>query len=91
MDDNRTHVGWIILGMAIALPLTYIGSYYALVQHRAMADPWHGPGEPTYRVGGQIAEIVFLPMHSVDRHVRPGYWEGATEGWTSYPPLGHDH
>lgn len=30
--------------------------------------------QPTYRAGGELATLLFRPMHALDRAVRPGTW-----------------
>lgn len=54
----------------------YVGTYLANVKTRTLASsgipPW--AKVPEYRVGGNLAELVFQPLHRCDRQIRKDYW-----------------
>ena len=56
-------VGFIVLTVGL-----YAGSYYALVDRTIV---WG----PPYKFGGNAAKIIFVPIHKLDRLIRPQYWE----------------
>lgn len=65
-----------ILGILLA---AYLASYLVLCR-----GPWElnlsifeGQSVPipaSYRYGGRWAEVVYSPLHRLDRRLRPGYW-----------------
>ena len=73
--------------LTLAALLLYVGIYYATVE--PTLDPWHGTVTyPTYfppfaeripvsvldRID-RIAGVVFIPVHTIDRRLRPATWE----------------
>jgi len=66
--------------IALWLPvllLMYVSGYYASVRpHYGFVSgigPW--PLQPEYDVGGAASEVLFYPIHQLDRVIRPRYWE----------------
>ena len=73
MPKPRTNAGWpaVILIAVVALPVGYMGAYYAMVE-RVFLE--YG-STPNYRVEGDAISVLFEPAHWVDRNVRPSYWD----------------
>jgi hypothetical protein len=78
----------VVFGFVAAL-LIYVGCYYLLLKSGryvtnagkgmlSRAQPIYrfvGPGEP-YDAVGFAAEVMFAPIHEIDRLARPGAWPG---------------
>lgn len=72
---------WIVGALACAG--LYAGAYLALLNPEKMVmcvcggtgRPWDRI--PNYRWKSPVAEGVFLPIHRIDRIIRPWYWSGA--------------
>lgn len=57
----------------------YAATYFALLNPtiyttESAAGIGVGYREADYRAGGNVSRIVFVPIHSVDRAIRPDYW-----------------
>ncbi|HVV99701.1 MAG TPA: hypothetical protein VHB77_05155 [Planctomycetaceae bacterium] len=77
----KEHTGWWPLGVLAVLTVfgLYVAAYYATVQpglslgsrrdtlHTLTYQPHYG------RLGG-AGELLFRPVHLVDRQLRPAYW-----------------
>jgi hypothetical protein len=78
MNDRRSNAAPIAVAVLLALPLSYVGSYLALVQRVNMGplfasvDPFPVPA--TYRLGGESAKQFYAPANWADRRVRRAYW-----------------
>jgi hypothetical protein len=68
------------LSVLAAIPLLYVVSYFVLVKaERPRNVALSGPGpfpirNPTYHLGGSVAQVVFSPIHAVDKQLRPMHW-----------------
>ncbi len=57
----------------------YAASYLLLLNpifcvtegHLGLGNGYH---EADYRFGGEASQIIFAPIHSLDRMIRPDYW-----------------
>jgi hypothetical protein len=74
-----------VLGVAVvAAALLYVALYYATVDYAVFELRVVGDGDPIlnfepvadYRFGGKAARMVFLPIHEIDRKLRPSVWSG---------------
>lgn len=79
------HANKILAAMVVAVALAYVGLYYATVEYAELefriADsgskiPTFKP-EATYRFGGRAAQLIFCPIHELDRRLRPWTWDEA--------------
>lgn len=86
----RRHMAVAIL-VCTAAVLLWVGAYYAMVGQTSTAvtgiGPWEVPLEPRYRYGGNAAEWLFFPVHSIDRRLRPDTWVIRGEPGRGFPPL----
>lgn len=80
MEAKRTSGVWIVAAVLISLPVLYLLTYLATVgRTRTLADAFaEHPHEATYHLFilplGDIGASVFKPANSVDRKVRPSFW-----------------
>jgi hypothetical protein len=84
--SERTQSGLATLAVSTVLLslVLYPVSYAVLVKpHPVYLRTVSLSGVPTlercadYRLGGAVAESIFAPLESLDRRLRPAYWEGA--------------
>ncbi len=73
MTGRRLKITIWIAALA-AVPLLYVGSYLALVR-RNEEGLQYIPMQPDYGDVPRIVPWIFGPIHSIDRKVRPDYWE----------------
>jgi hypothetical protein len=59
----------VVLAVAV-LFVGYVVGYYALPTPIFQGSM----GYPHYRAGGEISSQVFMPIHRLDRRLRPDYW-----------------
>ena len=66
----------IVFFNVLLIPLFfYSSSYYLLVQKEPEPlAPLHHNVD-TYRFGGVFSKFFFLPIHCLDRRIRPNYWK----------------
>jgi hypothetical protein len=64
------------LGVVVLVAAIYVGSYYAMLDHRfvCMAIPG-SEAIPIYRFWHESSDRFFGPAHELDRMIRPGYWK----------------
>jgi hypothetical protein len=43
------------------------------------------PSFDHYRIGGSISKVVFWPLETLDRRMRPGTWKESPNGWGVFP------
>jgi hypothetical protein len=80
MEKKRNH--WSALaGMTAALGLlpAYVGAYYANVHDTKMFgllsdEPTGRFISPQYCVAQTASEVLFYPIHQIDRTLRPDHW-----------------
>jgi hypothetical protein len=78
MNDRRTNAAPIAIAVLLAVPLLYVGSYFALVEVSDGAilntdNEWAWVEK--YRVGTIAARVIYKPLNWVDRQLRPSYWQ----------------
>jgi hypothetical protein len=75
MKTDRSPIVPLVVATAILLGMAtiYVGSYFALLQVEPNAYSF-GRKYANYRFGGRISAIVFFPLESIDRAVRPSLW-----------------
>jgi hypothetical protein len=87
MDEKRTSLVPFAVALLLALPMLYVGSYYALVQvYGTRGQDFLGGIEnpaslelvttpfPRYRLMGDKGKTFFAPIHRLDRMIRPQTW-----------------
>jgi hypothetical protein len=57
----------------VTLLAGYVGLYYATVSPR---HAWALPTLPDYGAAQPVAEVLFWPVHRIDRKLRPEAWKG---------------
>ena len=74
---------WVLAAITLTIPLLYVAAYLAIVRTTLdgglsykcwSADPEDMRCAPYYAVEGELSEILFYPLHLVDRTLRPRYW-----------------
>ena len=79
LSDERKRGGWGAVAAAVmCLFVAYVGGYFTivvptpiLIESTSVAfTTW----EPEYRAGGRFAEVLFGPIHKLDRKLRPNVW-----------------
>ncbi|MCC7422722.1 MAG: hypothetical protein IT428_20775 [Planctomycetaceae bacterium] len=88
--SERKKSPWLTVAIAtcvvLALTGAYVGSYYATVTPTPIelelgGSPSGSPGIPFVAdfyeipIDPGMAETLFAPIHSLDRHMRPNIWE----------------
>jgi hypothetical protein len=71
MEEKRSNAIAALVAILLLAPCLYLGSYYALVQRRIISADVGA----RYRVGGEVARVLFEPMHRLDRWLRTEYWD----------------
>jgi hypothetical protein len=98
MRRESPWVAAILCAVLILLPIVYCGSYFLLVE--VVYVPF-APNDGTtitltheagYRRAEMVAKPLFLPMHWIDRRLRPETWRDSSlhelgGEWRSYPPM----
>lgn len=74
MDGKLARFVAVAMVVVLMLPVIYAGAYLALVERPRLADPYF-PKSARYRLGGEFSETFFAPLNSMDRQLRPSYWE----------------
>ncbi|QDU30979.1 hypothetical protein ETAA8_61320 [Anatilimnocola aggregata] len=68
----------IVAIVLLLLPVLYVGSYFALVEHVPIRAMYQGHEVTVfvsgYRGCGPYAVLFFWPLEQIDRTVRPGAW-----------------
>ncbi len=87
---RRISRGWSRLLVAVLVIAVYVSSYFILVEKGPSLSlsanpPYSFRQTPKYRVGGEVASVVYSPAHWVDRRIRQQYWQDL--GWIEYPNL----
>ena len=63
------------LVFALVLGILYVGAYYYMVKPTLLPPPAGAasgtPWQPVYRAGTPFCRIIFRPIHTVDRRLRP--------------------
>ena len=61
--------------------LLYAASYLLLLQPQEYGltglGVYYYKRVPAYRQGGSVTSSVLLPLHLLDRQIRPSYWKGS--------------
>jgi len=75
---SRYSARWIVL-LILCLPCAYLAGYLLLLDPMAVLDKSAGGigvghREANYRAGGSASRVLFAPIHSVDRLIRPDHW-----------------
>lgn len=71
--------------LAVLLPVAYVGLYYGMIKYNKFSQQierlsdGRNRGEPIYRSDWRPLRLLLLPMHEVDRVLRPGYWKDPWE------------
>ena len=58
----------------IGIAAIYVGLYLALVIPKTWCVETIDITQAEYRVGGRYSELLFLPIHRLDRRARPDVW-----------------
>ena len=72
------------VAVLFALLVIYVVAYYAMVDRVVAREGVYQPYKirvlgPEYSYGNGYAELIFYPLHCIDRIVRPAYWRGDGE------------
>jgi hypothetical protein len=76
MSHQPSSLAPLSVAVLLALPLLYVGSYFALMQRQGYTrlDGRCQRG-CVYRVPGKVPKTIYAPANWTDRHVRPAYWD----------------
>jgi hypothetical protein len=71
---SRAWIGWAL----VAMPIVYVGAYYAMVVWPGPPACGPGPLNTYYEIFGHPlpieAQTFFKPIHLLDRKLRPEKW-----------------
>jgi hypothetical protein len=75
VSHQPSSVAPLSVALLLALPLLYVGSYFALVQRRGFVriDGRCQRG-CVYRVPGKVPPTIYAPANWTDRQLRPAHW-----------------
>lgn len=65
----------LVLGATPAFLVVYACSYYGLVKREPVPLAPLQHNMATYKVGGVFSHTLFLPIHCLDRKLRPNFWK----------------
>jgi len=82
---NRESCAQLIVGLALLLPVLYVGSYFALVLPAPVVTGTFTPSIDHYRFGGRISKATYWPLETLDRGLRPETWKESPSEWSTYP------
>ena len=78
MDSKRRGGWWVLAGMIIAMPILYVGAYFATAGEPVIAINGISTGPPEPRQPRYPVEwmaSLFAAIHQIDRNwIRPGVW-----------------
>jgi hypothetical protein len=76
------NINKILAVLILSLPLLYVVAYFSLVSDTDPDKVGHywdygvdASAAPYYRWESPIARTLFMPVHLIDRRLRPGYWQ----------------
>lgn len=73
--SERNKSAWLIVAVPLVLIGSYIGAYYTMIVPAWSGNSWW-PSYPAAKriVGATVPGWGFLPIHTVDRRIRPHVW-----------------